>query len=328
MKFDTKKFSVDTLHKDIDSGACVFDSYYQRKSKQWSEFQKSCLIDSIVRNFPIPPVYGTEVGDKYNVMDGCQRLTTINDFINGEFKITSAFPNTIELGENETEILSGKSFDKLNKKLQERILRFQIDTVVISDVTKSEEAEIFRRLNGGTPLTKAQQLRSIMSERHTRQLSELAEHDAFSKANITEKQRLRDEDFMIVARCLMLITADEKHPVTGFGATQVKKFLDEYELRYNEEVVSGLDKDLDILLELLAPAEKAVITKVVIPPIIFVIDMARKDDTKLERFKNVFSEFVASGDKALAKCKEFGVRHTTSAESINNIKDFFLDMVK
>ena len=58
---------------------------YQRKSV-WGTEQQSLLIDSIIKNIPIPPVFLRESIDKkgissFEVIDGKQRLTSIFKFI-------------------------------------------------------------------------------------------------------------------------------------------------------------------------------------------------------------------------------------------------------
>lgn len=70
-----------------------FDPKYQRRSDVWSEEKQSFLIDSILKNYPMPPIFLHQViesdtgATKYNVIDGKQRLSTILRFINNEIAL-------------------------------------------------------------------------------------------------------------------------------------------------------------------------------------------------------------------------------------------------
>ncbi|HCJ1211037.1 TPA: DUF262 domain-containing protein, partial [Klebsiella pneumoniae] len=63
---------------------------FQRKDRIWNDEKKSKLIESILLKLPLPVFYfGERVSDeKWVVVDGLQRITTIYDFISGEFKLS------------------------------------------------------------------------------------------------------------------------------------------------------------------------------------------------------------------------------------------------
>lgn len=53
---------------------------------RWTEYQKTKLIESIMLNIPIPPIFVSQNEDGvWDVIDGVQRLSTIFEFI-GIFK--------------------------------------------------------------------------------------------------------------------------------------------------------------------------------------------------------------------------------------------------
>ena len=74
----------------------LYDNYrlkkyrFREKSDTWSEDKKSFLIDSILKNYPMPTIYLRpyvieDTGKvMYDVIDGNQRLETILDFINNK----------------------------------------------------------------------------------------------------------------------------------------------------------------------------------------------------------------------------------------------------
>ena len=59
-----------------------------QRNEVWSRLQKSLLIESILIRIPIPAFYiDARNQRKWNVIDGLQRLSTIINFIKGEFKL-------------------------------------------------------------------------------------------------------------------------------------------------------------------------------------------------------------------------------------------------
>ena len=54
----------------------------------WDNSRKSRLIESIIINIPIPPIFLYEIEfATYEVMDGLQRISTIIDFLNNKFAL-------------------------------------------------------------------------------------------------------------------------------------------------------------------------------------------------------------------------------------------------
>ena len=61
--------------------------FYQRR-KRWDIKRKSKLIESFIMNVPVPPCFLFESEfARYEVMDGQQRITTIRDFYENNFKL-------------------------------------------------------------------------------------------------------------------------------------------------------------------------------------------------------------------------------------------------
>ena len=70
---------------------------FQRKSFVWSEDKRAYLIDTIFRDYPMPPIFLREHIDKntgetkYDVIDGKQRIESIVSFLKDDL----AMPNDI-----------------------------------------------------------------------------------------------------------------------------------------------------------------------------------------------------------------------------------------
>jgi uncharacterized protein with ParB-like and HNH nuclease domain len=82
---------------------------YQRDSDQWSEETKSLLVESVINNLSIPAFFFEviieESGEKNEVIDGQQRLTTLFDFYQNRFKLVASdeapylSPNSVHYAE-------------------------------------------------------------------------------------------------------------------------------------------------------------------------------------------------------------------------------------
>lgn len=105
----------------------------------WGESNQVALIDSIMKNSPLPLMVFTEqfIGSSttWFVQDGQQRLITMQKYMMGEFAW-----NTKRYADLEED-------DRLN------FLSYKVTCEIIQNPTTDQIAEIFERLNCGKPLT-------------------------------------------------------------------------------------------------------------------------------------------------------------------------------
>ena len=95
----------------IKQGQYVMDPDFQRDFI-WPEDKQSKLVESVVMRIPLPVFYLAEDdAGKMVVVDGLQRLSTFQRFVNGDLKLRL---------EDRPE-LQGKAFEDLAPKLQTRI---------------------------------------------------------------------------------------------------------------------------------------------------------------------------------------------------------------
>jgi hypothetical protein len=136
---------------------------YQRRSL-WSDEKKSFLIDSILNNFPIPPIFlhqkiDTNTGKtQYDVIDGKQRLDSIIQFISNN--IPSASESASEFSED----IAGAFFEDLEgEKLAPYKRHFWKYSIPIEYIDSQDPAvidDIFDRLNRNGEALKGQELRN------------------------------------------------------------------------------------------------------------------------------------------------------------------------
>ncbi|RPE32888.1 DUF262 domain-containing protein [Kitasatospora cineracea] len=125
---------------------------FQRRHR-WDNAKRSRLIESIMLNVPIPPIFLYEAElSRFEVMDGLQRLTAISEFYRDTFVLEGLeyFPD-----------LNGKSFSALDEVDRRGIGRRYLSAVILLHETgkSPEEANllkqlVFERINsGGIDLT-------------------------------------------------------------------------------------------------------------------------------------------------------------------------------
>lgn len=153
-KLEMSDMGLETLAELVHSGAIDIDPKFQRRAR-WSKTQQSRLIDSIVKNIPIPPVYLAEIeGDygTYEVIDGKQRLTAIRDFLKSQLELTSLDDNP----------LNGYKYEEMPQKIQNslKLKRMRV-IIVLQDSSSDLTFKTFTRINTeGEPLT-AQEIRNV-----------------------------------------------------------------------------------------------------------------------------------------------------------------------
>lgn len=153
---DIKKYDrmIKDIISSIDDGSIILTPDYQR-NYLWDNKKSSKLIESILLNIPIPVIYASEEkGGKWNVIDGLQRLNTLNRFYKGEFKLRGL------------EILSelnGKKYSDLSDSLKSRIDRGDLSIILLLDTSSPDiQYDIFMRLNTGAVQLNEQELRNCL----------------------------------------------------------------------------------------------------------------------------------------------------------------------
>jgi len=127
---------------------------YQRKSV-WSIKDRKFFLDTIFRNYPVPPVFIHREVDEagkttYNVVDGKQRLETIFLFYENKISVDSKFGD---------ENLNNKKFKDLSIDYKRKFWDYSIvaDFIEINDGNNVED--VFDRVNRNSRNLQPQELR-------------------------------------------------------------------------------------------------------------------------------------------------------------------------
>jgi len=145
---------VATVISRIDAKDLNLQPNFQR-GEVWSRSKKQRLIDSILRDWHVPPIHVVELMDSrlQEVLDGQQRLVAIRDFRRNEFPIDG----NIEPLDQRISSLHGKRYSDLSDQERRQFNQFTLRVFRIVEYNPSEPAELFYRLNQPTSLTGAEQ---------------------------------------------------------------------------------------------------------------------------------------------------------------------------
>jgi len=201
-----KPLPIDKLLKRIKYNELLLDAEFQRRPGLWDQPTKSRLIESMIIRLPIPAFYfdGTD-DNKWLIIDGLQRLSAVNEFVNGKF----ALSNLDYLPE-----LEDSQFNNLERAYQRNIEEYEIFAYVLEKGTpKNVVYKIFKSINTSALKLELQEIRhAINPGTPANFLKLIAEEPWFKKSlNLSDRQTDRMEDREIVLR---------------FVAFQIKSYLE------------------------------------------------------------------------------------------------------
>ncbi|PDT13749.1 hypothetical protein CO670_26820 [Rhizobium sp. J15] len=186
--------NVAWLHKRYLNEELVLKAPFQR-NPVWTDKQKSYLIDTILRGYPIPELYMQEYtdddgNDVYTVVDGQQRVRACIDFINGEFS----------LSEKDSPEWADLFFDDLTGADKKKIYNYNFVVRVLPEVPEAELRSIFSRINRYVVALNKQELRhaTYWGEFIT-SLEAIGDNELWADINVftpTDVRRMNDIEFI------------------------------------------------------------------------------------------------------------------------------------
>jgi hypothetical protein len=151
--------NVRVVLDDMSRGRVLIPDY-QRDSNQWDYQTKSLFIETVINNLAVPALFfeprmegGRKVDD---VVDGQQRLTTLQDFRMGRLRLVSR-DDAPYISPNSSHY-AGRLYDELPETLRETFESYRLPIIKLHNLGDMR-LEVFRRINqGGAPLS-AQDIR-------------------------------------------------------------------------------------------------------------------------------------------------------------------------
>jgi hypothetical protein len=189
-KFNTDIWNLKDFKEYFEQGNLNLEPDYQR-SRVWSDDQRYGLIDSLMQSFPIGlvmlnviPIVEDDVAvNKYDVVDGQQRIRTVLEYM---------------LGSEEWAKLTKREdfqpFSSLKAALQRKIYGYKVPIALMTKFEDDEITEIFNRLQEGKALKPGEKLKAITASKAYPFIKDLAQHKIFA-----ERQQNRDAHWMLAA---------------------------------------------------------------------------------------------------------------------------------
>ena len=165
--YQTNNFFLPQIRDMIEKREAInLRPEYQRRLR-WTNSQKSKLIESLLLNIPVPPVFFYEAdAARYEVMDGQQRLNAIKEFFAGDFALRSL---------RVLQPLNGLRYGKCPPRVKRTLDRATMSAIVLlmeSEAERHVGAQlsiteirrlVFDRLNTGGRQLNAQEIRNALN---------------------------------------------------------------------------------------------------------------------------------------------------------------------
>lgn len=261
IKTDSYPMSIGELAALYKDGDLDISPVYQRMFR-WDMEQQSALIESILLQIPIPPIYVYQSEDgKWNLIDGQQRLTTIFKFM-GILK-----KDMHDVGDEETNedlyerepltktkflpALEGKYWedDDPEKSLtdaQRRYIKRSKILIIIIDKSSDSFAqyEMFQRLNTGGSHLSPQEIRNcllvVKNEDVYRWFKTLSENEDFRNAvPISEKDADEQGYIELVVKYFVLryseFEASDSENYNNFITDEILSLIDDKKIEREKD---------------------------------------------------------------------------------------------
>ncbi len=243
IRSETANPTIETLYRNHQNNELILHPPYQRNFV-WNKSKASNLIESLLLDIPIPPIYTSDNGEFEEVIDGQQRLKSIFSFIEGKFPVTNEDFKLSKL--KILSELSGKKFRDLDTKLKRDIRRKPLTVIRIrSDSEDFDEEsikfEMFERLNTNITRLNAQELRNCMYRGvYNNKLKNMASLNDFQYIldKPTYQIRMKDVELVLIF-CAFCHT--NYHQYKG----NTKQLLNKDMLRNKEKISHEELKDLE-----------------------------------------------------------------------------------
>ena len=321
MKVSSGNKALQTLTNKIKRGNIIFTHKLQRSEGVWSKSAKSLLIDSLLRGYPVNPVY-TVIDEKQAVIDGVQRLSTCYDYINDGFALSKNL-EPIELDGQMYEI-TGKKFSKLDDPVKDELMSAQIQVYEITEYTDKEVRDMFSRLNGGKPLNSVQKMTPEMSDDLSNTIFDIISHPFFAKV-LTPAQLKSSVDQSIALEILMLSEINNEYDFGSFSRKDKEKFIEYYNNKVNIDKIKMVKQGLNKLDE--AFDENIKIPKTSVSFIVYTYYRCIKDKKNTAKLTDLVKQFLDNYDSN-EEYKSYIQNGTSSAESVKSRLSYWRKIIK
>ena len=215
--------SVEDTVRMIEKGRIFLQPDFQRYSQVWDYKTASQLIESVLLNVPIPPIYVAEEDDgSWNIIDGLQRLTSFKNFYVWKFKLR---------GLDSLKELNKQSYEGLNPNAKSILDNGSLRIILITKESHPEmKYDVFMRLNRGSVKLTEQELRNCLYRGSLNDLiKDLRNNTQLLDILNLEKPHKRMDDAELILRYFALSEHFDRENVSISGYKGIMKtFLNAY----------------------------------------------------------------------------------------------------
>ncbi|MEL7054429.1 MAG: DUF262 domain-containing protein, partial [Cyanobacteria bacterium J06588_5] len=151
IEFYLTEYTIEILALKMSNGDFEVPDY--QREYTWEPERKSRFIESVLMGLPIPFLFFWEspATGKLEIVDGSQRLRTIEEFVLGD----------LVLGDlSELSLLSGFKFEDLLESRQRKLKNRSIRGVVLNEHTDEQSRfDLFERINTGSKIANKAEVR-------------------------------------------------------------------------------------------------------------------------------------------------------------------------
>ncbi len=315
--------TVHSLTRDISKNRISLSHKLQRKEGQWNKKQKSDLIDSLLRKYPVNPTYAIKENGILSAIDGVQRLSCIRDYIADEFALSKTLEPVMVNGEEKQ--IAGKKFSRLDEETQDALKSSELQIYELTDCTEKDVREMFRRQNAGRALNSTQLRTAIESDEMAEIIFSLTSHPLFQKV-LTKTQRKRDMDKDIARETLMLIETNAEHDYTSFKSRSINEFIENYQSDITEEKHQKIDILKQALDKLNDSFELLKVNTVSIPMILYCAYHVENNGKDFNKLVDSILNFVNTYDTN-EEYKQFCQSGTTASENVRGRLNYWQNII-
>lgn len=194
IEFYLTEYSVELLASKMRDGEFEVPAY--QREFTWEDDRKSRFLESVIMGLPIPFLFFWESPEsgKLEIVDGSQRLRTIEEFVLGEFVLGDL---------EQLSLLAGLRFRDLPESRQRKIKNRSIRGIVLNEhADEQSRFDLFDRINTGSKAAnKAEVRRGALGGRFLDLVISLAKDELFATlAPVSAKQEKEREREELVTR--------------------------------------------------------------------------------------------------------------------------------
>ncbi|WP_069471693.1 DUF262 domain-containing protein [Candidatus Marithrix sp. Canyon 246] len=189
--------NIDFLLSKLEDREIDLNTEFQRSTDLWDDVKMSRLIESLMVRFPLPVFY-FDITDKnkWQVVDGLQRLSTLKKFV---------IDNKLKLKDLDfLKDIEGKNFKDLSdNEVYKHLIRTMKGTQIVlylirPGTPKPVKYRLYERINTGGLKLNPQEIRHALNQgiaaNYVQELSQLSE---FKKVIIYSTNRMLDREFVL-----------------------------------------------------------------------------------------------------------------------------------